>query len=113
MHVVNGMVLSTNFTDKVTLPAFNFENITVAVADNVSLTSPNTNGSIVSEADIISSEGVLHQVDSVLFYQNMSQFSGVSLVGQNTTATVFSPPDILARRPVVYRQNFSMSYKIG
>jgi uncharacterized surface protein with fasciclin (FAS1) repeats len=68
----NGTVLSTNFTEKLTLPAFNFENITVAVADNVSLTSPNTNGSIVSEADIISSEGVLHQVDSVLLPKYVS-----------------------------------------
>jgi uncharacterized surface protein with fasciclin (FAS1) repeats len=32
-------------------------------------------------------------VDSVLFYQNMSQFSGVALVGQNTTAPVFAPTD--------------------
>jgi transforming growth factor-beta-induced protein len=115
MHVVAEELLSTDLTNGAEVPAENGESIVVSIADgNISVSSPNTNNSVVSSADISGDEGVLHQVDSVLLpsfvttdllslagsvsgfsiIKELLEFSGlVTFVGPNTTATVFAPTD--------------------
>jgi transforming growth factor-beta-induced protein len=115
MHIVDMVLPSSALTDGEEVFANNTETIFVSIANgNVSLTSPNTNNSIVTEANVVVVEGVLHQVDSVLlpaFVSNdllslagnntgfsilseLLEFSGLTaIIGSNITATVFAPTD--------------------
>jgi transforming growth factor-beta-induced protein len=116
MHVVEKKLLSTALNDGDEVTALNNETIMVSIADNgtISVSSPNTNNSVVSAADITGDEGVIHQVDSVLLpsfvttdllslagsksgfsiITELLQFSGLgAFVGKDTIATVFAPTD--------------------
>jgi transforming growth factor-beta-induced protein len=74
MHVVDGGVLSAvDLTEGMAITMRNGETVTVNVDQNgIALTSPSTNGSLVTESDLVAAFGVVHKIDSVLlpsFYE--------------------------------------------
>lgn len=115
MHIVNSETFSDAIMDGDVLIAANEEEISVEViGDNVTLSSPNTNNSVITAVDIGSSDGVVHQIDTVLLPQfvsvdllslagNVDGFSiltellkltGLEMfVTPNVVATVFAPTD--------------------
>ena len=60
-HVVSGEVLSSALTDGMSVETLNGDNITIGVGDNVTV-----NDATVTQADVVSSNGVIHVIDKVL-----------------------------------------------
>ena len=60
-HVVDGQVLSTDLEDGMTAETLNNESITVDLSDGVKI-----NDSMVTTADIMATNGVIHVIDAVL-----------------------------------------------
>ena len=132
MHVVmDTELLRSNLTNRQTVTVANSESITVMIeGSTVTLSTVNSNATIVA-ADILSSDGVLHQINGVLVpsflstsLQDLAQtVDGFTILrellvftdltaslGPNLTATVFAPSDAaFAELPngalEYYRQN--------
>jgi uncharacterized surface protein with fasciclin (FAS1) repeats len=115
LHQLSDEMLSTEFSDYTSLLARNFEYIDVSVdgETDISLSTPNGPISTVTTADILSSDGVIHQVDNVLLPEFVSfgindlvvaidgfsillellETTGLISLFDMTTATVFAPTD--------------------
>ena len=74
MHIfLGGALASTDLMDGNEVEALNDETLSVAIGNGtVSVSSPNTNNSLVVSADNFVVEGVVHQVDQVLLPQFVS-----------------------------------------
>ena len=67
-HVVSGEVLSSALTDGMSVETLNGDNITIGVGDNVTV-----NDATVTQADVVSSNGVIHVIDKVFYLQKTAQ----------------------------------------
>jgi uncharacterized surface protein with fasciclin (FAS1) repeats len=66
-HVLASKVLSTDITASITAPTVNGKTLTVAPIDGkVKLTDSTTTKATVTEADIVTTNGVIHIIDKVL-----------------------------------------------
>ena len=59
-HVVAGKVMSTDLTEGMTAPTVQGSDITITLEGG-----PKVNGAVISAADIVASNGVIHVIDSV------------------------------------------------
>lgn len=60
-HVVAGKVMSTDLTEGMTAPTVQGSDITITLEGG-----PKVNGAVISAADIVASNGVIHVIDSVI-----------------------------------------------
>ena len=60
-HVVAGKVMSSDLTEGMTAPTVQGSDITVTLEGG-----PKVNGAVISAADIVASNGVIHVIDSVI-----------------------------------------------
>lgn len=87
MHVAEGQLMSDGLSDGMTVTMLNAEDNTVNIeAEDVTIDSPKANSSLVVEADIAASNGVVHKVDSVL----LPAFIGTSIIDSALNDPMFT-----------------------
>jgi transforming growth factor-beta-induced protein len=138
MHVIDGEVLSTSLMDGDNLTALNMETINVTIANSsVTLSTIYSDANVV-KPDILSSDGVLHQINDVLLpafigndllslarsiegftiLKELLELTGLTeFVGSETTATIFAPTDsafmALGKETLeYYRSNVDVATKL-
>lgn len=60
-HVVSGKVMSTDLSEGINAPTVQGSDITITLEGG-----PKVNGAVISAADIVASNGVIHVIDSVI-----------------------------------------------
>ena len=68
MHVLDGLVLSTDLSEGMTAQTLLEQELTFSIGDSATVTDPNGRRSNITAVDMLAQNGVVHAIDTVLLY---------------------------------------------